>query len=101
MNPSGMARGKAVASKACAKNVDGLVQNLRERLDSTTAEVRVRNLLETMPESMRLRYCKAMSGKSLRAGVNAHCLECVGWVRDDVRNCTSPACPLFPYRPFR
>jgi hypothetical protein len=26
------------------------------------------------------------------------CLECVGWSALEVRECTSPLCPLYPFR---
>ena len=30
--------------------------------------------------------------------IRAHCLECMGWNYDEVRNCTDPICPLYPFR---
>lgn len=44
---------------------------------------------------------KAYSGASKTAGVKAFCLRCVGFSRAEIRNCTSYACPLHPYRPYR
>ena len=61
----------------------------------------VQRKLDDMPRIYRATYRKAMSGKSLRAAVNSFCLECVGWQREEVRLCTSPACPLYPYRPYQ
>lgn len=29
------------------------------------------------------------------------CYECMGWQKQEVRNCTAPSCPLFPYRPLK
>ena len=46
-------------------------------------------------------FRRAYAGKSLRAGVNAFCVECNGYDAAAVRECTAPACPLFPYRPGR
>lgn len=54
-----------------------------------------------MPRSYRATYDKAVSGKSLRAAVNAQCLECVGWQRAEVRLCTCFACPLWAIRPYQ
>ncbi len=54
-----------------------------------------------MPKVYRGIYDRAVSGKSLRAAVNSFCLECVMWQRVEVRLCTSLACPLFPYRPYK
>lgn len=53
-----------------------------------------------MPVSYRGIYDRAMGGKSKAAAIHAFCLECMGWQREEVRLCTSPACPLFPYRPY-
>jgi hypothetical protein len=49
----------------------------------------------------RATYDRAVSGKSLRAAVNAQCLECVCWQRIEITNCTDLACPLYAYRPYR
>ena len=54
-----------------------------------------------MPEIYRSNYSRAMSGKSPAAGIKAHCLMCVGWQREEVKQCTAPACPFFPYRPYQ
>ena len=66
-----------------------------------TAEQQVQDRLEAMPVTCRGVYQRAMTGKSRGAAVKAFCLECVGWNRKSVRDCTSPACPMFLYRPFR
>ena len=44
---------------------------------------------------------KAVEGRSLRACVNAFCLECVCWQSNEVRMCTDQACPLYAVRPYR
>jgi hypothetical protein len=44
-------------------------------------------------------FKRAFSGKSLRACVNAFCVECNGFDAAAVRDCTAPACPLFSCRP--
>jgi len=40
--------------------------------------------------------------KSMRLAINAQCYDCMGresgW-RNEVKNCTSPNCPLFGFRP--
>ena len=54
-----------------------------------------------IPDVHKANYDKAMRGKSLKAGTKAFCLECVGWQKEEVRLCTSLACPLYPYRPYR
>lgn len=54
-----------------------------------------------MPKIYRGIYDKAILGKSLRAAVNSFCAECTMWQREEVRLCTSLACPLWPYRPYQ
>ena len=51
------------------------------------------------PKQYRVLYRKAISGRSRRAAISAHCLMCMGYSVRQVRNCTAPACPLYPYRP--
>lgn len=46
-------------------------------------------------------FKRAYAGKSLRAAVNAFCCECNGYDAAAVKECTAPACPLWPYRPGR
>ena len=53
-----------------------------------------------IPKAYQRIYDKAVKGKSLRAAAKSFCLECMGWQRDEVRQCTAMACPLFPYRPY-
>ena len=54
-----------------------------------------------VPSKYRRTYDKAVRGKSLRAVVNAQCLECVCWQRSEVQACTCLACPLWGVRPYQ
>ena len=54
-----------------------------------------------MPKVYRGIYDKAVSGKGLRACINAFCLECVMYQREEVRLYTSLACPLYAVRPYQ
>ena len=54
-----------------------------------------------MPRSYRANYGRAVKGKSLRAAINAQCLECVCWQRKEVTLCTDLACPLYAVRPYQ
>jgi len=54
-----------------------------------------------MPERYRANYDQAVSGRSRAAAVKAICLECVCFQKEEVRLCTSLACPLYPYRPYK
>ena len=38
---------------------------------------------------------------SPRVAIKAFCLQCVGYVRADVKGCTAFACPLWGYRPYQ
>ena len=44
---------------------------------------------------------RAYSGNSRTAAIKAFCLRCVGYIREDVRNCTALKCPLHQYRPYQ
>ena len=33
--------------------------------------------------------------------VKLMCLDCVNWVRQEVRDCAIPWCPLYPIRPYQ
>jgi hypothetical protein len=54
-----------------------------------------------IPKSYQAIYHKAMTGKSLRAAINAKCQDCCCWQRKEVQNCQVSTCSLFPYRPYR
>jgi len=62
---------------------------------------RQRAVLEEAPTSCRGILERAYSGKSKAAGIKAFCLRCVGYARNDVRDCTSRGCALWPYRPYQ
>lgn len=32
------------------------------------------------------------------AAIRNHCIECMGYVATEVKDCTAPACWLYPYR---
>jgi len=51
-----------------------------------------------VPERYQALYERAMTGRSRRAAVRSFCLECVGYQSDEVKACTDPGCPLYPYR---
>jgi hypothetical protein len=57
--------------------------------------------LADVPEKYRQLYNRAVGGQSKTDAIHANCLICRGWEKEEVRNCTSPDCPMFPYRPYR
>ena len=54
--------------------------------------------LGEVPSATRSRYVSAWAGRSRKAAIRMHCLECVGWNAAEVRRCTSPTCALYAYR---
>ena len=66
-----------------------------------TREEQIDERRAQMPRIHRANYDKAIKGRSLRAAVNSFCAECTMWQREEVRLCTSLACPLWPYRPYQ
>lgn len=62
---------------------------------------RIEKRLNDMPGIYRNNYKKAMKGRNRTAAVKAFCLECVGWQRNEVKDCVSVECPLYLYRPFK
>jgi hypothetical protein len=58
--------------------------------------------LAQAPPSAQATLSRAFSGSaSPRGAIKAFCLQCVGFVRADVKNCTARACALHAYRPFQ
>jgi len=57
--------------------------------------------LSIIPKPYKKTYEKAVARKSMKAAIKAQCLECVGWEKSEVRNCTALACPLWAYRPYQ
>ena len=49
--------------------------------------------------SKRNVFIKAYGG-SLRAAINATCLQCTWFDIDWIKNCTSTICPLYEVRPY-
>jgi hypothetical protein len=57
--------------------------------------------LAAVPEHHQAVVKRAYAGRSRSAAMKAFCLECVGYIKADVRGCTAKACPLYPYRPYQ
>ena len=72
--------------------MDSLSLNRQEQIDRKLAD---------MPKACRGIYRQAVEGRSRKAGIKAFCLECTGWNRKEVSNCTALACPLYLLRPYR
>jgi hypothetical protein len=57
-----------------------------------------RAYVDEYPPSTRESYRRAMEGRSRKAAIRAFCVMCMGYQPHQVRGCTSPGCPLYPYR---
>ena len=68
---------------------------------NTDRQQQIEERLDAMPRKYRATYKKAVSGKSLRAAINAQCLECVYWQSREVTMCTDLGCPLYAVRPYQ
>lgn len=77
-----------------------VVKSKPNLLDNSRVQERVVKLRRTAPSVVNA-YEKAMSGRSRSLAMKFFCLECVGFVRQEVRLCTSPTCSLYPYRPYQ
>lgn len=51
-----------------------------------------------MPKRYQKLYDKAMKGKSRKAAIKSFCIECMGYVFEEVIDCIDKGCPLYPYR---
>jgi len=62
----------------------------------------IRARIAEMPLSSRSAYLRAAAKQAPpRLAIKAHCMECCGWERRAVAECTGYACPLWEYRPFQ
>lgn len=70
--------------------------------DQATRETQVAKILANTPQASQNTLARAFSGTaSPRTAIKAQCLQCVGFDRDSVKNCTGWSCPLWAYRPFQ
>ncbi len=56
--------------------------------------------LAEIPKKYRRIYKKAVETNNKAAAIEALCLECVCWQKNEVVNCSCLACPLYGVRPF-
>jgi hypothetical protein len=85
----------------CMMTLTG-VKSKRKRTGMTAKrQAPIEERLAQIPDLYKSIYWRAVEGKSMRASVNAQCLECVGWVRAEVHLCTDLGCPLYSKRPYQ
>jgi hypothetical protein len=63
-------------------------------------QAKIKQRLSQIPKLHQAGYKNAVSGKSRKDGIKAFCLMCVCWQKEEVRQCTDLACPLYPYRAY-
>ena len=94
------ARLRRTEANSAVKNAAELIS--KARIDAGPTRIaKIAERASQMPESCRRTYVAAVKGRSLAACVKAMCLECVGWQRREITNCTGLACPLWAKRPFQ
>lgn len=57
--------------------------------------------LTGVPEHYKRIFERAYGGNSRAMALKAFCLECTGFSRGDITDCTARGCPLYPYRPYQ
>jgi len=83
---------------------DPLILRTKEalRVAHEGRSARIAENLANIPVASRLTYKKATNGTaSPRMAIKAMCMECIGWMRVEVRDCTAVCCPLYLYRPYQ
>ena len=93
---------KGIAMKSSNYPLTGTLKSCEAKTtNQTTTDSVIDKKLAQIPKSYHSLYLRAMNGKSRASAIKAFCLECVGWERNEVKMCTEPDCPLYPYRPFQ
>lgn len=74
-----------------------IVEGFAERIAAKRA-----GRLATTPASYRKLFERSWAGKaSPRTAIKCFCLECVGFERAAISQCSVGACPLWPLRPYQ
>jgi hypothetical protein len=61
---------------------------------------RIAHRIAEMPKKYRKIYRKAVEDNNKNAAIQAFCLECVCWQKNEIVNCPCLACPLYGLRPY-
>ena len=74
---------------------------LYARLEATRAD-HLSDVKKWLPSVLGV-FRRAYAGKSMKAALQAFCIECQGFddARAGIRDCTAYACPLWEYRPYQ
>ena len=57
--------------------------------------------MDACPVSAKGILERAYAGNSRATAIKAMCLQCVGYIRAEITNCSAYGCPLRPYRPYQ
>lgn len=58
-------------------------------------------VIAEVPTSYKGIFERAYTTGSREAAIKAFCLHCVGYLRNEVRDCSAKACPLWTHRPYQ
>ncbi len=67
----------------------------------STREEQIAAQRKHIPDNCLKIYDKAILGKSLRAAINARCIDCCAWQKAEVHKCPAMSCPLWAVRPYQ
>jgi len=59
------------------------------------------DMVRKLVPSKLSQFKRAYGGKSLRAAINANCLDCMGYEQASVKRCRILDCPLHSVRPYQ
>ena len=59
------------------------------------------DMVRKLVPSKLSQFKRAYAGKSLRAAINANCLDCMGYEQASVKRCRILDCPLHSVRPYQ
>lgn len=85
MNPEVLTKGKAALEKY--------------RAERAAAKKKGDKFFEQWQAEQELK--KQLKKTTPMQAIKAFCLNCVGDIRKDIRECTARQCPLFIYRPYQ
>ena len=100
-------RGRAAGTKLTEEHKAALRagrQNRSPRVTRFNADSSLQSSFELLAKRTPERYqplVNAIRSGSKSAAIKLNCLECSGYVTDDVRNCVCTQCPLYAFRPYQ
>lgn len=81
-------------------NEEGVKRRRGAHVLALECENVLKDIAEYTPSKVGV-FRKAYEGDSLRAVINAKCLECVSYSTKEIRKCTSVTCPNWQVRPYQ